>query len=65
MTALLDEPAEKRAQFKAQQVHREAVAAVILFQEAAGKERVTAELVRQLQDLLAKARSNPRLRFEG
>jgi hypothetical protein len=51
--------------FKAQQVHREAIAAVILFQEAAGKERGTAGLVRQLQDFLAKAKSNPRLRFEG
>ncbi len=51
--------------FKAQQVHREAIAAVILFQEAAKKERVTAGLVRQLQDFLAKAKSNPRLRFEG
>ncbi len=51
--------------FKAQQVHREALAAVILFQEAAEKERVTVELVRQLQDFLAKAKSNPRLRFEG
>ncbi len=42
--------------FTAQQVHREALAAVILFQEAAEKERVTVEMVRKLQDFLAKAR---------
>lgn len=51
--------------FKAQQVHRETIAAVILFQEAAEKEEVTSELVKQFQDYLSKARRNPRLRFEG
>ena len=51
--------------FQAQGVHREATAAVILFQEAAEKEQVTADLVRRLQDYLSKARSDPRLRFKG
>ncbi len=51
--------------FKAQEVHREAIAAVILFREAAEKERVTVALIRQLQDYLAKARSNPYLRFQA
>ncbi len=46
--------------FTAQQVHREALAAVILFQEAAEKERVTVEMVRKLQDFLAKAKGDPR-----
>jgi transcriptional regulator with XRE-family HTH domain len=49
--------------FEAQKVHREAIAAVILFQEAAEKETVTAEMVRRLQDYLSKARSSPGLRF--
>ncbi|HEX5720858.1 MAG TPA: helix-turn-helix transcriptional regulator [Thermoanaerobaculia bacterium] len=49
--------------FQAQKVEREAVAAVILFQEAVEQERVTAGLVRRLQDFLSKARSNPKLRF--
>ena len=51
--------------FRAQNVHREALAAVILFVEAAGKEQVTPDLLRRLQDYLAKAKSNPELRFEG
>ena len=50
--------------FQAQQVHREAVAAVILFQEAAAKEGVTAELVMHLQVYLSKARKDSKLRFE-
>ncbi len=49
--------------FKAQGVHREAIAALILFQEAAETERVTLELVYQLQGFLEKARNNPQLRF--
>lgn len=51
--------------FKAQEVHREALAAVILFHEAAQEERVSVELVRRLQEFLDKARNNPRLRFES
>lgn len=49
--------------FRAQGVHREAVAAVLLFQEAAEQERITAGFVRRLQDFLAKAQVNPKLRF--
>jgi transcriptional regulator with XRE-family HTH domain len=49
--------------FQAQGVQREAVAAVILFQEAAEQERVTAGFVRRLQDFLSKVRTNPKLRF--
>ncbi len=51
--------------FKAQKVDREAIAAVILFREAAQKEQVTVGLVRRLQDYLSKARSDPQIRFEG
>ena len=50
--------------FKAQKVHREALAAMILFQETAQKEQVTAGLVRRLQGYLSRARCNPQLRFE-
>lgn len=50
--------------FRAQQVHREAIAAVILFQEAAEQEQVTVELVRRLQEYLLMARSNPKICFE-
>lgn len=51
--------------FTALAVHREAIAALVLFREAALQGTVTEELVRKLQDFLSKARSNPKLRFEG
>jgi transcriptional regulator with XRE-family HTH domain len=51
--------------FKAQGVHREALAALTLFRDAAEKERVTVELARRLTDFLRRARYNPDLRFEG
>jgi tetratricopeptide (TPR) repeat protein len=51
--------------FRAQGVHREAIASMILFQEAAAKERVSVALVRRLQSYLSRARSNPTLRFEA
>jgi tetratricopeptide (TPR) repeat protein len=51
--------------FEGQRVHREAIGAAILFQEAADKEQVTAELVRRLQDYFEKARSNPSLHFDA
>ncbi len=51
------------AVFRAQQVHLEATAAVILFQESAETEQISVKLVRRLQDYLMKARSNQRLRF--
>ena len=51
--------------FQAQGVAREAVAALILFKEAAERERIPASLVLRLQDFLAKARSKPKLRFKG
>lgn len=50
--------------FKAQNVHREALAAVILFQQAAEQETATAELVTKLADYLRRAQSCPELRFE-
>lgn len=49
--------------FQAQDVHREALAALALFQEAARREELTAELVRQLGLFLQEARSDPGRRF--
>lgn len=51
--------------FKAQNVHREAIAAVLLFQEAAEQEKVTAGLVQRLKTYLSEARRRPGVRFEG
>jgi tetratricopeptide (TPR) repeat protein len=53
------------AVFRAQKVHREALAAVILFQDAAERERATAELARKLSDYLRRAQHDPSLRFES
>jgi transcriptional regulator with XRE-family HTH domain len=50
--------------FKAQQVHREALAALTLFRNAAEKESVTVELARGLLGYLNRARNDPSLRFE-
>jgi len=51
--------------FKAQGVHREALAALELFRETAEKEELTVEMVRRLVEYLTKARHDPGLRFEG
>jgi tetratricopeptide (TPR) repeat protein len=50
--------------FRERKIHREAVAAVVLFQEAAAKEAVSVELVRRLQVYLKQAQARPGLRFE-
>jgi tetratricopeptide (TPR) repeat protein len=50
--------------FKAQEVHREALAAVILFQQAADQEKATVELAKKLSDYLRRAQHCPELRFE-
>lgn len=50
--------------FKAQNVHREALAAVILFQQAAEQETATAELVTKLSEYLRRAQHCRELRFE-
>jgi hypothetical protein len=51
--------------FQAQGVHREAVASVVLFREAAVQEAVTVELVRRLKDYLGQAQAQPGLPFEN
>ena len=50
--------------FQAQDVHREALAALRLFQEAARREEVTTEQVRKLVKYLQEARNDPGRRFE-
>jgi tetratricopeptide (TPR) repeat protein/DNA-binding XRE family transcriptional regulator len=51
--------------FKAQGVHREALAALALFRQAAESEEVTADLARRLLEYLYRARQDPKLRFEA
>jgi transcriptional regulator with XRE-family HTH domain len=50
--------------FRAQGVHREALAAIKLFCEAAEKESATVELARRVTEFLYRAQHNPSLRFE-
>lgn len=49
--------------FQAQDVHREAMAALLLFQKATQQEALTVELVEDLASYLKRARENPELRF--
>jgi tetratricopeptide (TPR) repeat protein len=49
--------------FKSRDVHREAIAALIVFQKAAEMEKVTLSLVEDLGQYLRRARNNPNLRF--
>jgi hypothetical protein len=51
--------------FQTQEVHREALAALTLFRQAAERERVTAAFARDVLLYLRKARNAPDLRFEG
>lgn len=50
--------------FLSQDVHREALAALAVFQRAAEADGATPGLVRQISDYLLRARWNPSLRFE-
>ncbi len=56
---------EMVAIFQALRVDREALSSVILFQEAARNRSVTAEMIRRLQDDLAKARTSPGLQTDS
>jgi tetratricopeptide (TPR) repeat protein len=55
---------EMHVVFKAKDVHREAVAALLLFQEAARQKSLTVEKLRDLSEYLKAARGNPSLRFK-
>lgn len=50
--------------FESQDVHREALAALRLFQEAARQEQLTVKAVRELVKYLKEARTDPSRRFE-
>jgi hypothetical protein len=50
--------------FESQEIHREALAALFLFQQAAREERLTVERVESFIWYLRKARANPKLRFK-
>jgi tetratricopeptide (TPR) repeat protein len=50
--------------FEAQDVHREALAALAVFQQAAREEKATVELVEKIAGYLVRARKTPGLRFE-
>jgi transcriptional regulator with XRE-family HTH domain len=56
---------EMRWIFKAQGIHREALAALALFRRAAAEERATQELARRLVQYLYRAQYDPELRFEA
>ncbi|HWM91473.1 MAG TPA: hypothetical protein VN493_11975 [Thermoanaerobaculia bacterium] len=49
----------------AQDIHREAMAALIAFQQAVEIERASPRLVRQITSYLLRASKNPELQFEG
>jgi hypothetical protein len=53
------------AAFESRNIHREALAALRLFQEAAEREEATAELARQVLRYLFRARYDQGLRFTG
>jgi hypothetical protein len=53
------------AVFEAEEVHREALAALRLFHEAAEREAATAELARRVLRYLFRARHDEGFRFEG
>lgn len=50
--------------FRSQDIHREALAALAVFQQAARVEGVTLKLAREITDYLGRARFHPDLRFE-
>ena len=49
--------------FHAQDVHREALAALVIFQEAARREELTIKKVREIATYLREARGNSGLRY--
>lgn len=51
--------------FEAQDIHREAFAALLLFQEAARTEQVTVAFLQELTTYLQAARTDPELTFQA
>jgi len=48
---------------QAQDIHREAAAALMLFREAARQEQLTVQEIREYVEYLREARTDPSLRF--
>jgi hypothetical protein len=55
---------EKLPIFLSQDIHRQAVAALVAFQQAAVADQLTPELVREIGSYLLRARKNPYLNFQ-
>ena len=55
--------AEIRTIFSAEDVHREAIAALVFFEEAARQDQATIEVIEDVSASLERARPNPALRF--
>ena len=51
--------------FQSQQVHSQALAALLIFCEAANREAATVELARQVARFLYRAQSDPELTFNS
>jgi len=51
--------------FQSRDVHREAVAALIVFQQAVRMEKLSSDLLDEIRSFLRSARTDPKLRFEG
>jgi hypothetical protein len=51
--------------FQTQDVHREALAALTLFRQAAAREEASPDLVRRINHFLARARYDPELKLES
>jgi hypothetical protein len=64
MGELKEVAGEMGALFESQEIHREALAALLLFQQAAREERLTVTRVEGFVRYLKKARGNPSLRFK-
>ena len=61
---VVDLAVEMKRIFEAAGVHRETLAAVILFREAAEKREITKEVVKRLQEYLKRAQREPGVRFK-
>lgn len=57
--------AEMLPVFQSREVHREALAAFLVFQQAVEREQLTLGLVEEVSSYLKKSRGNPQLRFRG
>jgi hypothetical protein len=50
--------------FRSRDIHREAIAALIVFQQAVRMEKLSTGLLDEIRSFLQRARTDPKLRFE-